>query len=66
MTSSTIITEKAGQSLKADFFSTDTGAGIRCFINGEFIKEELYESKDIQFAQASARRWVDGINPLNG
>ena len=30
--SNTIMTEKSGQSLKVDYFATESGAGIRCFI----------------------------------
>ena len=48
------------------YFETDNGAGIRCFINGDFTSEELYEGKDIAFASAAAQRWVAGINTLNG
>jgi|TARA_B110000977_G_C10944133_1_gene442002 hypothetical protein len=66
MAGNSIITEKAGQSLKVDYFETDNGAGIRCFINGDFTSEELYEGKDIAFASAAAQRWVAGINTLNG
>lgn len=61
-----IMTEKAGQHLKADYFETDKGAGVRFFINGEFIKEEVYEGKNIHWAQNTAQNWVEGIKTLNG
>lgn len=58
--------EKAGQSLKAEYFETEGGAGVRFFINEEFIKEEIYEGKNIHWAQSAAENWLDGIKPLNG
>jgi|TARA_R110000851_G_scaffold13163_9_gene45203 hypothetical protein len=64
--SNTIMTEKSGQSLKVDYFATESGAGIRCFINGDFLKEEVYEGKNIHFAQSAAENWVAGIKTLNG
>jgi|TARA_B110000503_G_C7094836_1_gene391088 hypothetical protein len=66
MASNNIFQEKAGQSLKADFFETENGSGIRCFINDEFIKEEIYEDKSIHWARSCAENWVAGIKPLNG
>lgn len=64
--SNTIMTEKSGQSLKVDYFATDGGAGIRCYINGDFLKEEVYEGKSIHWAQSAAENWISGIKPLNG
>tara|TARA_R110000796_G_scaffold73251_2_gene164909 strand:+ start:476 stop:676 length:201 start_codon:yes stop_codon:yes gene_type:complete len=66
MSNNTILVEKAGQSLKAEYFATDEDAGIRCFINGEFIKEEIYQDRSIQWAQSAAESWIAGITPLNG
>ena len=66
MSNNTILSEKAGQSLKAEFFVTESAAGIRCFINGQFVKEEVYENKTMQFAQSAAQNWIAGITPLNG
>ena len=64
--SRTLMGEKAGQSLKAEYFETNNGAGVRFFINEEFIKEEIYEGKNIHWAQSAAENWIDGIKPLNG
>jgi len=66
MISKTLISETDGQTLKADYFATDNGAGIRFFINNEFIKEEVYEGKSIHFAQSAAQNWLAGIKTLNG
>jgi len=62
----TIFTEKSGQHLKADYFETDGGAGVRFFINGEFIQEEIYEGKNIHWAQSAAENWLAGVKTLNG
>lgn len=64
--SNTIMTEKSGQSLKVNYFATDGGSGIRCFVNGEFLKEEIYEGKSIHWAESAAQNWVAGIKTLNG
>lgn len=64
--SKTIISEKAGQRLKAEYFETDGGAGVRFFINEEFIQEEVYEGKNIHWAQSAAENWLAGIKTLNG
>lgn len=64
--SDTIMTEKSGQSLKVDYYATENGCAIRCFINGEFLKEESYEGKSIHFAQSAAENWIAGIKTLNG
>ena len=45
MTNDNIIVEKAGQTLRAEYFKTSNGSGIRCYINEEFIQEEIYEGK---------------------
>ena len=66
MISKTLISETDGQTLKADYFATDNGAGIRFFINNEFIKEEVYEGKNIHFAQSAAENWLAGIKTFNG
>ncbi len=66
MAGSTLMIEKAGQSLKVDYFVTETGAGIRCFVNNEFLKEEIYEGKSIHWAESAAQNWLDGIKTLNG
>ena len=62
----TLMAEKAGQHLKAEYFETEGGAGVRFFINEEFIQEEIYEGKSIHWAESAARNWLDGIKPLNG
>ena len=66
MAVNTIFTEKSGQHLKADYFETDGGAGVRFFINGEFIQEEIYEGKNIHWAQSAAENWLAGVKTLNG
>lgn len=58
--------EKSGQSLKAEYFEVEGGAGVRFFINEEFIKEEVYEGKSIHWAQSAAENWLNGIKKLNG
>lgn len=58
--------EKAGKALKAEYFATDDGAGVRFFINEEFIQEEIYEGKNITWAESAARNWLDGVKSLNG
>jgi hypothetical protein len=66
MAGSTLFAEKAGQRLKAEYFETDDGSGIRFFINEEFLKEEIYEGKSISWAQSAAENWIDSIKVLNG
>ena len=66
MADDSIIIEKAGQHLKADYFKTENGSGVRFFINGEFIQEEIYEDKSIHWAQSAAENWLAGIKTLNG
>lgn len=66
MAGDTIFTEKSGQRLKAEFFETDTGSGVRFFINEEFIQEEIYEDKSIHWARSAAENWLAGIKTLNG
>lgn len=66
MAGSTLFAEKAGQKLKAEYFETANGSGVRFFINEEFIKEEVYEGKSIHWAQSAAENWLDGIKTLNG
>lgn len=60
------MSERAGQSLKAEYFEVEGGSGVRFFINEEFIKEEVYEGKSIHWAQSAAENWLDGIKNLNG
>lgn len=62
----TIFTEKAGKHLRADYFETSTGSGVRYYINGELAEEKLYEGKSIQWAQSAAHQWLADIKPLNG
>ena len=64
--SNTLFAERAGQNLKAEYFETENGAGVRFFINEEFLKEEVYEGKSIHWAQSAAENWLDGIKTLNG
>lgn len=66
MKGDTLFAEKAGQRLKAEYFQTDNGAGVRFFINEEFLKEEIYEGKSIHWALSAAENWLDGIKTLNG
>jgi hypothetical protein len=61
-----IIVERAGQTLRAEYFKTSSGSGIRCFINEEFIQEELYEGKSIHWAEDAATNWTSGVKSLNG
>ena len=66
MAGDTLFAEKAGKNLKAEIFETETGAGVRFFINEEFIKETVYEDKPISWARSSAVAWMDSIKVLNG
>jgi hypothetical protein len=66
MKGDTLFAEKAGQRLKAEYFQTDNGSGVRFFINEEFLKEEIYEGKSIHWALSAAENWLDGIKTLNG
>lgn len=66
MTEKYLLRERDGQYLKASYFPTDNGAGVRFFINDEFILEEVYEGKSIHFAQSAAENWLAGIKTLNG
>ncbi len=66
MTNDNIIVEKAGQTLRAEYFKTSNGSGIRCYINEEFIQEEIYEGKSISWAESAAENWTSGIKTLNG
>lgn len=66
MAGNTLFAEKAGQKLKAEYFQTDNGSGVRFFINEDFIKEEIYEGRSIHWAQSAAENWLDGIKTLNG
>jgi hypothetical protein len=66
MASKTIFLEKAGQRLKAEYFETQNGAGVRFFINEEFLQEEVYEGKNIHWAKSAAENWLAGIKTLNG
>lgn len=61
-----LIGERAGQHLRAEYFETDTGSGVRFFINEEFIQEEIYEGKSIHWAESAAENWLAGIKTLNG
>jgi hypothetical protein len=63
---STLFSEKAGQRLKAEYFETPNGSGVRFFINEEFIKEEIYEDKSVHWARDAAENWISGIKVLNG
>lgn len=66
MAGDNIIVEKAGQTLRAEYFKTNNGSGIRCFINEEFIQEEIYEGKSIAWAESAATNWTTGVKKLNG
>lgn len=66
MAGDTIIVEKAGKTLKAEYFTTKNGCGCRFFINEEFIQEELYEGKSIAWAESAASNWLSGVKTLNG
>jgi hypothetical protein len=66
MTGDTLFAEKAGKNLKAEIFQTETGAGVRFFIDEEFLKEEIYEDKPIHWARSAAENWIAGIKVLNG
>ena len=66
MVGDNIIVEKAGQTLRAEYFKTENGSGIRCFINEEFIQEEIYEGKSIHWAESAASNWTSGVKTLNG
>lgn len=61
-----MIGESGGKSLKAEYYGTENGCGIRFFINEEFIKEEIYEGKSIHWAESAASNWLEGIKTLNG
>lgn len=66
MAGDTLFAEKAGKNLKAEIFQTATGAGVRFFIDEEFLKEEIYEDKTIDWARSTAENWISGIKVLNG
>jgi hypothetical protein len=66
MTGDTLFAEKAGKNLKAEIFQTETGAGVRFFIDEEFLKEEIYEDKSTHWARSAAENWIAGIKVLNG
>ena len=67
MVDKTLISEKDGQSLRADFYTEENvGAGVRFYINGALVKEEFYENKSIHYAQSAAENWLAGIKTLNG
>jgi|GEM_PF-1922361 hypothetical protein len=66
MAGDTIIVEKAGKTLKAEYFTTTDGCGCRFFINEEFIQEELYQGKSITWAESAASNWLSGVKTLNG
>lgn len=61
-----IIIEKAGQTLKAEYFKTEDGCGCRFYINEEFIQEEIYQGKSISWAESAAQNWLSGVKTLNG
>lgn len=65
-TPKTIVSEKAGKLLEADYFETTNGSGVRCYISGKLVEEKLFEGKDIQWAQSVAHDWLNNIKPLNG
>lgn len=62
----TLMAEKAGSTLKAEYFEVDGGSGVRFFINEEFVQEEIYEGKSIYWAESAAQNWLNGIKTLNG
>jgi hypothetical protein len=66
MAGSTLFAEKAGQRLKAEYFETDGGAGVRFFINEEFIKEETYSDATVKHARDVAEDWINSIKVLKG
>lgn len=66
MAGETLFAEKAGKNLKAEIFETGTGAGIRFFIDEEFLKEEVYEDKSVHWARSTAENWLSGVKVLNG
>ena len=66
MSGDTLFAEKAGKNLKAEIFETETGSGVRFFIDEEFLKEEIYEDKSIHWARSAAENWIDVIKVLNG
>lgn len=61
-----LFAEKSGQNLRAEYFETKDGSGVRFFINEEFIQEEIYEGRSIHWAQSAAENWLNGIKTLNG
>jgi len=61
-----IVNEKAGQRLEAFYFEVEGSSGVRYFINGQLVKEETFDGKNIYFAESAAQNWVDGIKTLNG
>ena len=62
----TLVAEKAGQKLRADYFLTPIGAGVRFYVNEQVVKEEIYEGKNIYFALDAAENWLAGVGTLNG
>lgn len=66
MAGKSLFSEKSGQHLRAEYFETENGSGVRFFINEEFIQEEVYEGKSIHWAESAAENWLQGIKTLNG
>jgi len=66
MAGDTLFSEKSGKTLKAEIFETETGSGVRFFIDEEFLKEETYEDKSVHWARSVAENWIGGIKVLNG
>jgi hypothetical protein len=66
MAGKSLFSEKSGQHLRAEYFETENGSGVRFFINEEFIQEEIYEGKSIHWAESAAENWLEGIKTLNG
>jgi hypothetical protein len=66
MSDNILFAEKAGKKLKAEIFKTENGAGIRFFINEEFLKEEIYEDKSIEWANSIGEKWMSTMTVLNG
>lgn len=66
MSSSSLFVEKAGAKFRAEIFETENGSGIHFFVNGELIKETIYEDKTLKDSHLIAEKWINGVEVLKG
>lgn len=61
-----LMAEKAGQMLRVEYSESEAGSFCKFWVNGNLVKEEVYEGKSIHWAESAAQNWIDGIKTLNG